>query len=77
MKQHQEKLAQIGRGVSADAQQTFDWLCKTLPCQWQDKTIVVMGEVFVNEPYGEADIRGAGTALERVKKIVRARALLA
>ena len=31
--------------MSKEGQQLFDCFCKTLPCKWQGKTIVVLQEV--------------------------------
>ena len=41
----QEKSERQGLGVSKEGQQIFDCFYKTMPCKWQGKTILVMGEV--------------------------------
>lgn len=73
-RQHEEALSKIGKGVTADAQQTFDWLSKTLPCSWDGHTIVVMDAITVKAPYHSDDcvesIGGDKMALDRVRRII-------
>lgn len=40
--------------------------------KWEGKTIVVMNEVFINEPYKEDNIKSKGrqAGVEHIKKIV-------
>ena len=37
--------SKIGVGVSKEAQQVYDALSKTLPCQWSGKDILVLEQV--------------------------------
>ena len=53
----------IGDGVSKDAQQLFNMLCKALPCSWSQHTIVVgtqgsEDEVRIAPPYTAATCSG-------------------
>ena len=83
--QHAERLRQIGNGVTAEAQQIFDWLSKTLPCVWQGASIVVMDVVVITPPYADADaklIEGGGGAsgggdIQRENALARVRKVLA
>lgn len=63
----------IGVGVTREAQVLFDALAKTLPCRWKDKSIVVLDDVTISEPYRPESCAGGNpTALTRVQKVVRA-----
>ncbi|KAH7283829.1 hypothetical protein KP509_34G025700 [Ceratopteris richardii] len=61
----------IGIGVTAEAQDIFDALSKTLPVRWDEKTIVVMNDVRVSSPYYPENVAGGPPAAnERVKKVL-------
>ncbi|GAB2297324.1 hypothetical protein Dimus_031434 [Dionaea muscipula] len=61
----------IGVGVTAEAQNIFDALSKTLPVRWDKTVIVVMNEVRVSSPYlPESVSGGTAAANERVKKVL-------
>ncbi|BGP04960.1 Protein LSM12 [Rhodotorula toruloides] len=65
--------ARVGQDVSLEAQALFDAFAKTLPVRWAGKSIVVMDEVVVEEPYAVGNVKGAkgsGERVERVKKIL-------
>jgi len=68
------KLAnqRIGDGVSPEAQQLFNTLCKTLECRWEGQSIVELKlNVRINPPYTPENIVGEdATALARMRKIV-------
>ncbi|GAA5831500.1 hypothetical protein JCM11251_004045 [Rhodosporidiobolus azoricus] len=63
--------ARVGQGVSEDGQALFDAMAKTMPVRWAGKSIVVMDEVMVDEPYGSENVRGAKGAADRVERIKR------
>ena len=52
----QEKVERQGLGVSKEGQQIFDCICKTLPCKWQEKTIIVLNEVSLHEEIAFASL---------------------
>ncbi|KAF5827242.1 anticodon-binding domain-containing protein [Dunaliella salina] len=70
----------VNSGVTTEAQCIFEALSKTLPCEWQDKTIVVLDEVEVHEPYvpEACSVRDGGKRstqngiLARVQLIIKA-----
>ena len=64
--------ANIGVGVTQEAQDIFDALARTLPCRWQDRNIVVMDEVVIAAPYKQcAGVDGGDPrAVERVQKVL-------
>lgn len=70
------EAAKTGVGVSSEAQQVFDALSKTMPCQWKQQNIVILNEVELRPPYGLDDCSTAHQSdvitLERVKKVLTA-----
>lgn len=67
----------IGKGVSEEAQDLFDALNKTLPCDWNGQTIIVgvvgQNEVIVTPPYTPESASGNDAkSLAHVRKVVRA-----
>lgn len=71
----QTEFAKIGIGVSAEAQQIYDALQKTLPCKWDGKKIVVLQEVVIDEPYNSGACGGLSShpdanLLQRVKQVL-------
>ncbi|RKP19926.1 hypothetical protein ROZALSC1DRAFT_28532 [Rozella allomycis CSF55] len=60
-----------GVGVTTEAQKVFDALSKTLPCRWDNKSIVVMDEVIVSPPYNTSSCKSSNeAALDRVKRVL-------
>jgi len=71
IKQAEAEAERIGVGVTAEAQDIFDALSKTLPCRWDKTTILVMNDVCVNQPYKPENVIGGATAAnERVRKVL-------
>ena len=71
----QEDAAKIGKNVSEFAQQLFFSLAKTLPCRWDNQTIVVMDNILIAPPYTAESCSiltgdNKSPALERIKSIV-------
>ena len=64
--------ANVGVGVTQEAQDSFDALARTLPCRWADRDIVVMDEVIIRPPYAAcAGVAGGDPrAVERVQKVL-------
>lgn len=78
LKLAEQDYDRVGVGVSKEAQAIFEALSKTLPCKWRKKTIVVLDEVLVPEPYLPSSCSADGgrvltnpKALDRVQLIVR------
>lgn len=66
----EKEAAKVGVGVSPEGQMMFDALDKTLPCRWENTTIVVMNDVYVSAPYTPQDCKGPSPRLARVQKMV-------
>ncbi|KAI9325781.1 anticodon-binding domain-containing protein [Zopfochytrium polystomum] len=66
-----ERLAKIGVGVSELAQEIFYALDKTLPTRWKGKSIIVLDEVEISEPYTADTVVGPNPpAVSRVKMVL-------
>ncbi|XP_050133005.1 uncharacterized protein LOC126609029 [Malus sylvestris] len=71
IRQAEAESERIGVGVTAQAQNIFDALSKTLPVRWDKTVIVVMNEVRVSSPYTPESVSGGTPAAnERVKKVL-------
>jgi hypothetical protein len=69
----QQQMRQIGKDVTPEAQQTFDFLHKTMPCHWDGKNIIVLDQVKIAPPYQDANIEKIGgeeSQLVRIKKVL-------
>jgi protein LSM12 len=47
----EKTIRSLGKGVTPQAQDIFDALEKTMPCEWKDTNIEVFGEVMIDSPY--------------------------
>lgn len=74
--QAEADASRVGEGVTKGAQAIFDALSKTMPCRWQGKTVVVLEEIFVEEPYTPGAARSSSmehqATLLRVQKVLTA-----
>jgi len=76
LKEEFQRQNRIGVGVTEEAQQIFDALSKTMPCSWNNKSIVVMDEVIIGPPYNAENckmVQGKTvqeSILERVQKVL-------
>ncbi|KAJ2126973.1 hypothetical protein IW136_006523 [Coemansia sp. RSA 678] len=72
--QAKERASRIGVGVSEHAQSIFEALSKTLPCRWDQNSIVVLDEIAIDSPYTTdtcRELTSAASTLLRVKKVLQ------
>jgi len=66
-----QDASRIGVGVTAQAQEIFNALSKTLPCRWHGDMIVVFDDIRIVSPYALFNVTGPDeAALNRVKKVL-------
>jgi len=69
-----KEAARINTNVGTDAQKIFNALAKTLPCRWDNDTIVIFDDLRLASPYRVEDVlAGAMTSkneLDRVKRVL-------
>jgi len=74
--ERKKEAAKIGSGVSTHAQTLFDALAKTLPCEWDKTSIIVMQSIRIDSPYGVQNVTNLkpsgdnDIAVNRVKLMV-------
>jgi len=76
VEERKKESAKIGTGVSAHAQILFDSLSKTVPCEWDKTSIVVMQSIRIDSPYGLDNVvnmkpNGDEIAFDRVKLMLK------
>ncbi|RPB10385.1 hypothetical protein P167DRAFT_252154 [Morchella conica CCBAS932] len=65
------RVANIGVGVTAEAQEIYDALSRLMPCRWHEKQIIVSENVIIDEPYTLDRVKSSDkNALNRVKKVL-------
>ncbi|KAF2083672.1 hypothetical protein K490DRAFT_76389 [Saccharata proteae CBS 121410] len=70
-----EKDATRGKGVPKEAQEVFDWINRTLPTRWHDKSIIVNDAIILGPPYTVNDLKaaeGKEAQLPQIKKVMEA-----
>jgi hypothetical protein len=67
----------IGTDVTQEAQDIFDALAKTMPCEWRKQTIEVYSEIEVVPPYTLDDCRFIGGSKGNEMMMDRAKTVLA
>jgi protein LSM12 len=76
MQAMERSVRAIGTDVTEEAQDIFDALAKTMPCEWRGETIEVYGEIQVVSPYSLDDCKfiGGGNGnemmMDRVKTVL-------
>ncbi|KAJ3452411.1 protein lsm12 [Anaeramoeba flamelloides] len=64
-----------GKNVTVKAQKIFESLNKTMECNWDNNSIVVLQEVYVNSPYSVDDVVGGSEQTNKRVKLVLSRIL--
>ncbi|KAM9983372.1 hypothetical protein ACTFIY_000088 [Dictyostelium cf. discoideum] len=74
IKKAAQKAMKIGVGVTPEAQEIFNSISKTLPCDWSGENIIVLNEVKISSPYNIENCTGPENckSIERVKKVLEA-----
>ncbi len=74
LKNAQIAFERIGKGVSPEGQEIFDYICKTIPCHWEGVNINVNGgDAFIVPPYKCENLSGKSeTCIAHVSKMLNA-----
>ncbi|KAN0030173.1 hypothetical protein ACTA71_009934 [Dictyostelium dimigraforme] len=74
IKKATQKAMKIGVGVTPEAQEIFNSISRTLPCDWLGENIIVLNEVKISSPYNIENCTGPenSKSIERVKKVLEA-----
>lgn len=75
-----EQELKRGKNVTAEAQDIFNALTRTMPGRWDGQDMIISDSVIISKPYRTGDCRPlsdavSGSAVQRVRKVVSLEAL--